>query len=500
MNAQTRKSLELTPTHRVAVRPDTDYVLTGQVRLDPEALFQIRVGRHTLPQPLQHSSTLEWQSFRIPFTTGADEWWLEPIELTATGKGSIWIDALSLRDTAGGPELLWEADVNRPERGYYNPIDCAQLDLIVESARQHGIYLQLCLLTRDAYMHDLKDDSSEAYQRAITDAQHLLRYAVARWGYSTSVATWEYFNENDPGLPIERFHREVGEYLRKVDIYGHLRSTSTWHPSARDCHDPHLDVADMHFYLRPVPDRPYTDEVDAVVGNAAWLREQAPARPALLGEFGLADPQWRETREMRESPEIVDFHNALWASALSGTSGTALYWWWDRLDPRNHVAHYRPLADYLADIPWTTAALSRTSATVSDKSVRIVGLQGKDRAYCWLFDPQASWDSIVIEHRTPTPHEQTALDVTGLSPGAYCIEWWDTRTGQVIEQRDLTTDDGRLHLAAPVWQRDVALKVVPSVSSPHSAAESPAVRDGMSPPPSAASHTGHPDNTRPGAD
>jgi hypothetical protein len=314
------------------------------------------------------------------------------------------------------------------------------------------------------------------------------------------VATWEYFNENDPGLPIERFHREVGEYLRKVDIYGHLRSTSTWHPSARDCRDPHLDVADMHFYLRPIPDRPFTDEVDAVVGNAAWLREQAPARPALLGEFGLADPQWRETREMRESPEIVDFHNALWASALSGTSGTALYWWWDRLDPRNHVAHYRPLANYLADIPWTTAALSRTSATVSDKAVRRVGLQGKDRVYCWLFDPQAGWDSIVIEHRTPVPHEQTALDVTGLSPGAYRIEWWDTRTGQIIEQLDLTTDDGRLHLAAPVWQRDVALKVVPSISSPHSAAEFPAVRDGMSRPPSAASHTGRPDNTKPGAD
>jgi len=310
-------------------------------------------------------------------------------------------------------------------------------------------------------MQDLKDDSSEAYQQAITDAQQLLRYAVARWGYSTSVVTWEYFNENDPGLPIERFHREVGEYLRKVDIYGHLRSTSTWQPSARDCRDPHLDMADLHFYLRAVPDRQYSNEVDAVVGNAAWLRDQAPARPALLGEFGLADPQWRETREMRESREIVDFHNALWASALSGTSGTALYWWWDRREPRNHVEHYRPLADYLAGIPWTTAALSRTSATVSDKSVQVVGLQSTQSVYGWLFDPQASWDSIVIDRRTPAPHEQTSLDVTGLLPGMYRIEWWDTRTGQVVEQHDLITDDGRLQRTAPTWQRDVAFKVLP---------------------------------------
>ena len=102
-------------------------------------------------------------------------------------------------------------------RGYYNPVDCALLDHIVEAAEQTGIYLQLCLITRDAYMGDLKDEQSAAYQQATVDAQNLLRYAVARWGYSTHVVTWEYFNENDPGLPMERFYREVGDYLQQVD-------------------------------------------------------------------------------------------------------------------------------------------------------------------------------------------------------------------------------------------------------------------------------------------
>ena len=40
------------------------------------------------------------------------------------------------------------------------------------------------------------------YEQAIKDAKNLLRYAVARWGYSTAVVGWEYFNEQDPGLRI----------------------------------------------------------------------------------------------------------------------------------------------------------------------------------------------------------------------------------------------------------------------------------------------------------
>ena len=93
---------------------------------------------------------------------------------------------------------------------------------------------------------------------------------------------------------------------------------------------------------------------------------------------------------------MVDFHNALWSSALSGTSGVALYWWWDRLDRRNVYPHYRPLAAFVNDVPWTTAGLRRSSAAVAMDRARVVGLQGRDRAYLWLFNPQAAWANVVV--------------------------------------------------------------------------------------------------------
>lgn len=108
--------------------------------------------------------------------------------LRTEGGGSAWGGEFSLREAAGGPELLWEADMNRSIRGFYNPLDCLVVDELVASAEKHRIYLQLCLLTRDLYMSALKDPASPQYERAIQDARKFFRYAVARWGYSTSAA------------------------------------------------------------------------------------------------------------------------------------------------------------------------------------------------------------------------------------------------------------------------------------------------------------------------
>ena len=219
----------------------------------------------------------------MSFTAAAD---------AGAGETAAWLDGLTLQEADEGPNLLWEADVNRPVIGYYNPVDSFMLDELVSAAEARGIYLQLCMLTRDLYMPSLKDPSSPAYDQAITHARDFFRYAVARWGYSAAVGAWEYFNEMDPGLPTDRFYSEVGEYLADTDVYGHLRTTSTWGPSAKDCRHPALDIAEVHYYFRPTDYGRERDEVTAALGRRDFLREHAPRKPAVIGEFGLATDKW----------------------------------------------------------------------------------------------------------------------------------------------------------------------------------------------------------------
>ena len=129
-------------------------------------------------------------------------------------------------------------------------------------------------------MSSLKDEQSDEYTQAIRDAKNLLRYCVARWGYSTHVAAWEYFNEIDPHLPTDRFYDELGAYLDQIDVYRHLRTTSTWAPSPKDWRHPRLDIAQTHHYIRPADkDRGY-DEVAVVLQRTELLREHRCAGPS----------------------------------------------------------------------------------------------------------------------------------------------------------------------------------------------------------------------------
>jgi hypothetical protein len=440
--------------------PGTRYVLTGRFRIEGHAPVRMTVQGRTLEDVTSGAAEKSWTDFRHAFTTDRKTPWLGRITVARAGEGKVWLDGLTLRESRGGPNLLWEADVNRPVLGRYNPVDCFMLDQLLDAAERSGIYLQLCMLTRDLYMDRLKDEASPEYGAAIDDAKRFFRYAVARWGYSTSVAAWEYWNEMDPGLPTDRFYGELGQYLEAIDIYGHLRKTSTWGPSVKDARHPELDVADVHFYLRPTERERLADEVDAVLDRTAFLRRHRPTGPVLIGEFGLATNQWRLSPSMEDDRRLVHFHNSLWASALSGASGTTLFWWWDQLDRMDAYRHYRPLATFLDDIPFASAGLNQSDAILSGQRARLIGLQGPECAYFWLFNPEAAWTR-VADRKTPLEEIRgITVAINGLRPGSYRIEWWDTDEGTVIERARAASPDGKLRVSAPAFADDTACKVL----------------------------------------
>jgi hypothetical protein len=452
-------SITASPSHPVGLRPKTRYALTGRFKADGCKALRLQVGGSDWEVPASSAGNPGWQAFSKEFVTGDNERWLGRVAFSLVGPGTVWLDALSLKEAQDGAELLWEADVNRPIRGYYNPLDCFMLDQLVEAAERNGIYLMLCAITRDLYMNTLSTVDSPEYRLATQDARKFMRYAVARWGYSTSVAAWEYWNEMDPGKPTDQFYADVGNYLAATDIYNHLRTTSTWAPSARDCRHPQLDIAQTHHYMRP-DDDDFKDEVESIVRQTRFLRENAPSKPALIGEFGLADPKWGLSDYMKQDGEGVHFHNCLWASAFAGSSGTAMFWWWELLDQQDAYRHYKPLATFLAGV--SPVGLRPATATTSEARLRILGHQANDRAYLWLVNRQATWWNQVIEKRQPEPIDSATTTVEGLNPGSYVLLWWDTHEGAPISRQTVAPDGGRLRLTVPPFTRDLACKILPA--------------------------------------
>ena len=197
-----------------------------------------------------------------------------------------------------------------------------------------------------------------------------------------------------------------------------------------------------------------------MLDRTRWLRDQAPHKPAHLGEFGVADEKWALREEMKLSPELADFHNALWASALSGASGTAMFWWWERLDQRNAYPVYRPSAASLRTCPGPAAnsnlpplrALTPDCAWLVCKPATGLGSGFSTRK---PHGPKSPWKDASHSHHRDDD------GIEALPPGTYRVRWLDTCKGDVISEGKLPLQAGLLRLAVPDFDRDIACAISP---------------------------------------
>ncbi len=288
-----------------------------------------------------------------------------------------------------------------------------------------------------------------------------LRYSVARWGWSMHLAAWELWNEVDNNENFdasanEAWHREMAGYLKSIDPWQHLIATS-WRDS-RMFALPEIDIVQAHSYW----DTEY-DAAQYTLQDSDHLM-RSYGKPFFFGEQGVDNP----AAAVKTDPEGRHFHDAMWASALSGAAGTGLYWWWHNVvEPLELYSHYKPLAAFLkgedmAARTWTRAGLSRPNLPVT---LDVHGLVAPDRMLLWIHDPLAF--RIVDGKALRGPGQQAAsVNVTGLADGDYEIEWWDTLTGEVLRRDPASVKRSRhfgygLEMKAPPFWGDIAARVLP---------------------------------------
>jgi hypothetical protein len=453
LSGEAGAAITMNPCYPVTLRPQTAHTFSGALRAGDNVGISFDLGG---PQTI--NGKRQWTPFKITFTN-QNQGALPNLAFRLTAKGTAWLRDLSLKESADGPELLWEADPNRPPLGVYNQVDCDMLDRIVAAAEQSGVHLQIVFLTRDHYMSSLSQNGGRKYETATDYAQRLARYCAARWGYSTHVAAWEYFNEMDPGLPTEEFYTRLARHFDVVDVNRHLRVNSTWHSPSKDYAHPDLDVANMHHYLRPPSGEIWKDEVASILAQEKLNQARLKDKPLFFAEFGITDANWQRAPELTNDKEFVHLHNALWLTTARGFGSTVCHWYWDDIEKRNLYPIYQPLARFVADIPFTSGKLAPTSAT-ADQDLRVFGQQSDSFAYLWLWNPQATWWRIAMENQSPAPTKGAKATIPNLSPGQYQMQWCDTRTGKIVSETRVRVEKQPVVLEVPEFSRDVAVKLV----------------------------------------
>lgn len=367
--------------------------------------------------------------------------------------------------------------------GQYNLINAWEMDRVLEEAERRGIYLNYVVHNHGKFSTFCDPEwagnpfnasnggylaSPEQYwtdPRALQSFRNLMRYTIARWGYSPHIFAWELWSElNLAGThaafyrrpEVVAWHRQMGRDVRAMDPFGHMLSSHT--SGDYTMQNPEIAALPEMDYIPVDAYHGNTDPLYIVQLMRATVEFARPFRkPVLITEFG-GNPWAQDLKHLDDT-----LHAAIWAAVGQPMAGTPLFWWWQVIDEENFYPRYAALQRFMAGEDRRDPALDvHPAAVLLDGSgapgFDVQCLKGPRRALGWIVN--AATFSSVHPDADP-PARGLTLYVAGFAPGTYEVEFWDTEAGRVVARRSLTTADGAVRAEMPPLLRDLAFKIRP---------------------------------------
>ncbi len=224
-----------------------------------------------------------------------------------------------------------------------------ELDYLLDLCAQNKVYALLCLINHGKFSttNDSNWDSNPYNKKANpkggflnqpdefwTNPQALdlikrnWRYLIARYAYSTSLESWEIFNEmewtNNYSTHLAEsvtFHQQMGDYLKANDPYHHLVTTSY----ANALKWP-IDVWKAGLQFTQEHNYGGLDMAQVVDSIANRMKARNPGKPFVVGEMGIGGAGGAEGKK---DPTGIFIHNTNWGSFTAKAAGGGFPWWWD---------------------------------------------------------------------------------------------------------------------------------------------------------------------------
>jgi hypothetical protein len=310
--------------------------------------------------------------------------------------------------------------------------------------------------------------------QARTMFRRFLRYAVARWGYSTHLASWELFNEGDFAefrtADLNAWLVETSAYLRSIDPTKRLITTSFHHEMPDEVWAaPAIDTVQLHIYDQ-------RDFASHFAGPQFRELQRKYKKPVLVGEFGWIDDFVRKFDDIG-----IHLHDGLWASLIGGAAGGAMVWYWDSyVHPNQLERHYRPLQAF-----WRGEQLSErllpVAAHLSDPDLAAWGAGAGGRAYIWIKNRTHTTDAYLAYRcslarrdlaqargqsaQPPSYPPRVIRGATATLRGLdwfsrYRVEWWDPYRGRITQRSVSRSAKGAVTINVPTVEYDLAAKLI----------------------------------------
>jgi hypothetical protein len=358
--------------------------------------------------------------------------------------------------------------------GRYDQSRAGRLDRIFEWCEKRQVHISWNIWFHSNFSEEVWGGGSARYRanpyRFVTTAdrffsspeawkyqEKLLRYMVARWGYSRSLFLWFVVDEingtegwqNGGSEAAEQWCRRVHDWLKANDPYqrpttgtqsGGIRQ---WWPGGYGI----FDVAAREVYESQGHPMPAGGKADPAADHPLQFSYRNYARqaqdlwagfrkPAIIGECGY-DHTWYEPGT---PGYLAMYHNALWAGLANGLSASPF--WWSNGPMTNDSVVTRTLLFFsqfvrgigFGEDNWKPAALKVSSGDGW-------AMAGERMTFGWVVNPAGG-----VANETFT--------VPGLEDGDYDVYLYRTWRGQYLEPIGAASAGGALAVTVPELKAD----------------------------------------------
>ncbi|MHA4894224.1 DUF5060 domain-containing protein [Pedobacter sp. PWIIR3] len=338
--------------------------------------------------------------------------------------------------------LDWKGGFNSkrytPSDEYFNPSAIRKMDRLINLSDSLGLVM---MLTLGEGTHDEKNGRYSTTtadffvnEKAKAQYRNRLRFIVARWGYSGAIGAWEFFNEIDnvqfrnasnPINPahIVQWHDEMSTYLKSIDPYQHLVTTSISHRDLAGLNDlKNIDFNQKHIYKN-----------NRVLPTTIVKYAEEFKKPYVIGEYGY-EYDWSKNFNLFADEMDSDFKRGLWYGLFSPTPILPLSWWWEFFDDRGTDAYIRNVSTISKEMLKAGKGLfSKLDVSTETSGIEVYAVKRGTHRFIYVYNPGRLAVSPVL-----TLPGKTAVPVKK-------IQQYDCETGKYLTATPaLINDKGQL--------------------------------------------------------
>ncbi|MFB3880902.1 MAG: cellulase family glycosylhydrolase [Armatimonadota bacterium] len=410
--------------------------------------------------------------------------WGSRNQLLGLGDYRRWLRQLS--DNGGNFARLWVStpyfNAQAEVAGQLDAAVFARLDAVIESARQHGVRLKLCLenfrsldpsLSSQHLALKHPDDGrppADMDEWFLSDVWQQLWWKrvdayLARYADDPTVIAWELWNEINccvtsdwsvqrdwtrRVLPMVKAKSPRNLVVNSIGSFDDERYQSWYDDFKMD----EMEFQQVHRYLDQGAPWSICHFDAPAFSKDAVERARRPDRPVLLAETGAVnDGHSGPFRYYRADHRGIIFHDTTYPAFFAGAAGTGHIWHWDNyVDSKNLWDAYCPFADLVAGVKLDEEGFRPLD--LSCQRFWAFALLGKQHLLLWLRNRADSWYRVLRDDQEPEAlrHQHLGLGALGVQGGSITTIFpWRENTGQA------TLSGGDLQL--PPFRYGVLLRI-----------------------------------------